>query len=249
MTFLHIDGVTIGDGSAVEDVYTLTSLTGWRDGVDFRRERTPRPAGHGEFAAKGWKSGRLVRAEFEVLTPPKSGISHIEAIDRVIGILDDGGQGELLVNEGSRELTATASRYGQPEVTEVVEGLLSAVALRFLTPDPRRYGGRKVFPAAGSLTLFHRGNSTALPVLRVNGPSAGYSLTFSTGDVVTVPGGLAAGQQDVLTAASQWVKRSGSTVPLLGVLGHVPEIPRGDDVTVTVVGAASVSGEVVDTYS
>ncbi|MEZ3156853.1 hypothetical protein AB1K56_07960 [Microbacterium sp. BWR-S6Y] len=249
MTSVHIDGVTIDDGSTVEGVLTLTSLTGWRDGVDFRRERTPRPAAHGEFSAKGWKSGRLVRAEFEVLTRPAFGVSHVEALDRVIGILDDGGEGELFVDEGDRQLTAMASRYGQPEVTEIAEGLLSAVSLRFLTPDPRRYGRSTAIPAAASLTLFHRGNSAALPVLRVNGPSAGYSLTFSTGDIVTVPGGLGAGQQDVLTAASQWVKRNGSTVPLLGVTGHVPEVPRGVDVVVTVAGAPSVAADVVDTYS
>lgn len=250
MTSIHIDGVSIGDGSTVEEELTLTSLSGWRDGVDFRRERTPRPAKHGEFPAKGWKSGRLVRAEFEVLTRPGFGVSHVEALDRVMGILDDGDEGAIVVNDGDRELRAQGARYGQPEVTEIAYGLLSVVAMRFLTPDPYRYGDDNTFPAAATFAMFHRGNTTALPELRVNGPSPdGYTLYFSTGDVVLVPAGLGAGQQDVLSGATQWVKRAGSSTPLLGVRGHVPEIPRGEDVTVALLGASSVQAVVTDRYS
>ena len=253
MTFVTIDGLLIGDGSTVEQLYTLTEngITGWRGGgVDFRRERTPRPARHGEFPSRGYKSGRLVRVEFEVLTPPSSGRSHVEAIDRALAVLDDGGDGELRIDDGDRELIATASRYGEPEVTTVVEDLLSVVAMRFLTPDPRRYSDEVQFPAASSLQLFHRGNSTTLPELRVVGPSAGgYTLTFSTGDFVTVPGGLAAGAVDVLSAGTQWVKRAGATTPLLGVTGHVPELPPGVTVTVTVAGATSVAATIRDAFT
>jgi len=250
VTFVHVDDVTIGDGRNIEDLYTLVSITGWRDGVDYRRDRTPRPARHGEFSTRGYKSGRLVRVEVEVSTPSSHAVRHVEALDRLIGILDDGGEGQLTIDDDDRKLWAMASRYGAPEVTPIQENVLSAVALRFLTPDPRRYSiDETKFGPAATLTLFHEGNSAALPTLSVQGPSAGYTLTFSTGDVVTVPGGLAAGQSDVLSGATQWVKRAGSTLPLLGTTGHVPEIPKGRDVTVTVAGAASISGTVAHTYS
>jgi hypothetical protein len=253
VTSVHIDGVTIGDGGTVEDVYTLTSISGWRAGVDFRRTRTPRPAAHGEFPARGYKSGRLVRVEFEVLTPPDLGLTHVYALDRVMGILDDGRDGQLSIEDGGRKLTAMASRYGEPTEEAIAEDFLTVVALRFLTPDPRRYGEVVEFPAATSLELFHEGNSSALPVLKVAGPSTGYSLTFSIDDVVTdvvtVPGDLASGEVDVLSGGSQWVRRAGAVSPLLGVTGHVPEIPRGKSVTVTIAGAPSVAGEVTDTYS
>lgn len=253
MTFVMVDGLLIGDGSEVEQEYTLTDkgITGWRGGgVDFRRERTPRPTRHGEFPARGYKSGRLVRIEFEVLTLQMIGRSHVEAIDRALAVLDDGGDGELRIDDGDRELTATASRYGEAEVTTIAEDLLSVVGMRFLTPDPRRYSDGVVFPSATSVELFHRGNSTALPELRVTGPSAGgYTLTFSTGDVVTVPGGLAAGAVDVLSASTQWVKRAGASTPLLGVTGHVPELPPAVNITVVVAGAASVSAVVRDAFT
>ncbi|MFX6230689.1 hypothetical protein ABTF44_22090, partial [Acinetobacter baumannii] len=82
----------------------------------------------------------------------------------------DGGEGELRVEEAGRALSATASRYGEPEVTTIAENLLAVVAMRFVTPDPRRYGDEVPFPAAATLQLFHRGNSTTMPELRVAGP-------------------------------------------------------------------------------
>lgn len=250
MTSVDVDGVTIGDGSSIEEIYTLTSITGWQGGVDFQRERTPRPAKHGEFSAQSWKSGRLVRVEFEVLTPASRGVTHVDAIDRVLAILEDGTEGELAVTDNhGRRLTAEGSRWGEPEIVENVEGFLSAVALRFLVPDPRRYGDTKTFDPASSLTLFHYGNTAALPDLRVTGPSNGYVLEFSTGDVVRVPGNLGASESDALSGATQWVKRTGVVGPLNGVTGHVPEIPRGKDVTVTLRGARAVAGTVQHTYT
>ncbi len=251
MTSLQIDGVTIGDGSAVEEIYTLTTLTGWQGGVDFRKERTPRPGGHGEFSSRSWKSARLVRVEFEVLTPASRGVTHVDALDRVLGILEDGQSGELAVtDDDGRRLTAEASRWGEPEIVTVAERFLTVVALRFLTPDPRRYGEPVSIGPATSLTLFHRGNTTALPELRVSGPSPdGYRLEFSTGDVVSVPGGLGASEQDVLSASTQWVKRTGVSGPVTGVTGHVPGVPRDADVSVSLRGARAVSAVIPPTYT
>ncbi len=74
-------------------------------------------------------------------------------------------------------------------------------------------------------------------------------LEFSTSDVVRVPGDLGASEADVLSGATQWVKRTGIIGPLLGVTGSVPEIPRGTDVTVTVRGARAVAATVKHTYT
>lgn len=184
-------GVTF-DGDDGDSSYTITSISGWLDGVATRQTHLERPSQHGEFPLPTYLSGRLVTIAGEIYTHSEE--KQQQAVERLTGLLADGGFAPLTVDHAGRVLRASVQRAGTPVITVDRWGLLAKYELQLWSPDPRRYGDENTTGPAASVEVVNRGNFPALPVLTITGAAAGgYTITGSGGRQIIVTRALVSG--------------------------------------------------------
>lgn len=157
--------------------------TGWDDGTAVRRESVERPGDHGSFAVRGYRSARVITIAGTILASSKLELGHM--IDRFMGILADGGSGRMLVERPHGFRWANVMLTDMPTAPVIGASELDArFTIQFWSPDPRKYGESRDFPA-GTPAL-HYGNFPAVPKLIVGSGSGGYTVTGPAGRQVVV---------------------------------------------------------------
>lgn len=134
---VNVGGITFSDGDDQESTFLLVTISGWFDGVDTRREKTPRPRRHGAFKSPGYQGGRIVSLELEVYTSSKA--EQRAVLSSLAALLADGGYSPLTVTEDGQSWSISVGRDGEPTVTLDMYGLLARVRLQFWAPDSRWY--------------------------------------------------------------------------------------------------------------
>src|SRR5690554_4355798 len=129
--------VTDGDGAR----WVLSRIDGWHGGVSVRGEAVERPAGHGTFAERAWRDGRLVVIEGAVLCPSRAVAASVQR--RLAAVLADGTFGDFTVtDDDDGTLTASVRLGAEPTVTWVRGSTTVRYQLPFYAPDPLRYAER-----------------------------------------------------------------------------------------------------------
>lgn len=216
---------------------------GWWDSPDVKGETTDRPNADGEYDLPTYNTARLVTFTGRVIT--KSHADQHEAMNFLTGPM----RGRLQVAGHGSTQWADAKRNGGVKFTPVTDTLAQwQVALK--CPDPRKFGDRHTYDftvAAPWVSVFHRGNYSASPVVQINGPfTGGFTITHPGGQYIAL-GDVAAGGWARVDFGTGRLKLNGNDRSDLVVRADLFKILPG---AIAAVGISKGTGyvEVLDAY-
>lgn len=211
-------------------VITPGGLKGWMSGTTIRRDEVARPSAHGAFDAPGFQSARVVSIEGAILATSEDVLERM--ILQLTGLLADGSTGQLTVQDDHGNATwADVRLAAQTQVDRSTTGREADFQVQFWAPDPRRYGDLQSFPpagasaATGSVSVFHRGNFPAHPVISIGSAPSAYEITSPAGTFSVA--GAAAGGTHVVDMRTGRVTRNGVLMPGVSS-GATWAVPPGD---------------------
>lgn len=262
-THIRIAGLDIWGsrepGSAWRGVYLgPEGISGWDDGVDVRRDRVEREAGHGDFDVPGRLAGRMVTFTGQVRTPSADETRQLGA--RLKGLLADGGRSRVTVRRD--EMQYADCRLGGRTLFAPVFGRREWAdwQLQLWMPDPRKFGElhrSAATPSGTDVAVHHWGNFAAAPLLEVytaGGMPGGYAIHGPDGRRFTVAiasGNTASFRHFIDMASGQLL--DANRQPIYGATTRADTwaVPPGQKVThrlVPVAGSGTLTVEVRDTY-
>ena len=233
---VSVGGMVFFDGSGAGDsVYLLTKISGWFDGTETRRDKTPRPQQHGSFASQGYQSGRTIALEMEVYTDTKE--QQREALSTLAALLADGGYSTLTVEEDATVWSISVGRDGEPSVNLDLYGRLASVRMQFWAPDPLWWaagtweetahptaGDGVVWPLVwplvwpgggnpGRISLVNSGKAPSSPVFQLVGGMGSAVITcVDTGARIGFERAIPVGQTVEIDVASRRATQGGNDV-------------------------------------
>lgn len=120
-------------------LWVLESLTGWDDGLSVRGRPLDRPAGHGDFAERAWRGGRLPVVAGSVLCPSRSVAASVKR--SLAALLADGTFTDLTVDDVDAGALSCEVRLGaQPTVDWGMHPSVVRCQFPLYAADPLRYG-------------------------------------------------------------------------------------------------------------
>ncbi|WP_309129482.1 hypothetical protein [Microbacterium sp.] len=242
----RIHGVTLDGTDSTNSPYTITSIDGWDDGVETRREAIDRPAAHGQFPTPGYLSGRLITINGEIYTSSPSEQDH--AILRLTGLLADGSTAKFAVETALGSQWASVQRNGPPDIVRDRWGLLATYQLQFWAADPRKYGEVREYAAGEEAVQY--GNFPATPKIIVNGiAESGYTVTGPGGRRVIVYHPLTAAVPHTIDFTTGGLYVAGQRIfGAITVYEPWTVSPGLPGVVTTVNGARTLRIQVADTF-
>lgn len=194
-------------------------IKGVWEGVDVRREDTPRPLAHGSFDAPVFLAARVIPVSGHISA--RSGAELVHEMNRLTGLLAGGGTGRLSLDDDTGTTYLDVRLGAATQITQ-----LDATTARFLVtfwaPDPRRYGETHSF--ASGEPVYQYGNFASPVSVTIPSAPAAYTITSPAG-VFSVTGATSGGTH-VVDLRTGRVTRNGSL--MLGVSsGQTWEMPPG----------------------
>lgn len=242
MVYRILWGGLVFEGGEGEADFTIEpgGVAGVVDGADTRFDRAERPSRDGDFPAVGYSTGRM--GSISGLIHASSG-GDFERKRSLLAALPARSPLRMTAQTPDGTFWCDVQRWGKPDVTPLVYGRSARYMVQFWSPDSRWFGDLRTFRPGDA--VYHFGNATATPVVRVVGPvSAPYSVS-SQGRSFTVTQSLSSGQSHRIDMASGWVYRNG--VLQTGVVSSAQKftVPPGPSVTFS--GPSSSFLDVLDT--
>lgn len=237
-----MDGVTrvrggglIFEGGAGKATFSIEpdALKGvLKGGVGVRREQVPRPTAHGDYALRGYRTGR--RISWSGLVETKSAAEHDHALLQLTGWGADGNLVRVQFDTAYGVLF-TDVYLDDLDVQRLIYGRVSRYMLSVYAPDPVLLGETRTFIPGDA---YHYGNFESWPTVTVTGTGAAYTVS-SQGRSFQVTTALPNGQKDVIDMRSGRVRRNGNL--LVGGVGaaRVWSVPAGSPVTWSITGASA----------
>lgn len=182
-------------------------LTGWAESTAGRDNGGDRPNAHGSFDVPMYRQARSITATGHILADSPE---ELEAMrDRITGLLSDGESGRLAVQ------TVNDTRWADIRVVSArapeIDKRTASFIVQMVAADPRRYGEVNPFGPGTSLQVFHRGNTPAIPTIRVTGSMpSGYKITGPGGREYVVSQALSGGQTHEIRMRTGWLYRNGA---------------------------------------
>lgn len=219
-------------------------IKGVWEGVDVRREDTPRPLAHGSFDAPVFLAPRVIPVSGHISA--HSGAELVHEMNRLTGLLSDGQSGRLAFDDDSGSTWIDVRLGGPTQITQL-DATTARFLVTFFAPDPRRFGGpARPEPFAVGGPVFHYGNHPAALKATVVGPvSAPYTVAVGARQF-TVTQSLTAGQTHVLDTETATVRRNG--VVQSGVVSRAETLLVPPGAASTFTGPAGTTGVVPNTY-
>jgi hypothetical protein len=228
-------------------------FTGWDDGVDIRRERVDRPGTHGSFVVPGYSDSREVSISGWCRARSVAELAVMR--DHLTGLLADGGEADVTVDNQGLQLYAQAQLGSKPKFeSDRRDRRFAAYQLQLWFPNPRKYAAaRPAEPVAIDVAVktVNYGNFPAAPVFTITGnmPS-GYTIAGPDGKFYVVSRPVLPGQTHVIDMATGWLRIDG--VIAYGAIssGATWCVPANDSARHTLLGngIAAFTVEVKDTY-
>jgi len=233
-------------GDAGDATYSIEpdGLTGILDGVSVRDDHTPRPTADGTFDSPAYLGGRA--GSITGLVETWSDGEYVHAIQRLTSI-PALALSRLTALGAGRAMWTDARRVGEVSVKHLVYGRVARYMVQWFAPDPRMYGDLNTFGPGSSLSVFHRGNTAAVPVVEIVGAVTAPYTVASQGHSFTVTQSLTDGQTHRIDMSTGWVYRDGVLQAGVVSSADVFTIPPGSAVTVT--GPASMKILVTETFA
>lgn len=164
---------------------------------------------------------------------------------RLSGLLADGGMSRL-VGENMDTRWVDVSRGGEFDRKTLVYGKVASYRLQLWAPNPRIFGEVRDFPAGSP--AYHYGNFPATPRLLIGAGSGGYTVTSSTGRVITVNSSAPSGAHYIDFANGGLYTGAGVRVAGAVTIYQPWTIPPGaPGVAATISGSRSLAQRVTDT--
>jgi hypothetical protein len=171
----------------------ITESEGWKDSVDMRRTRRPRPQAIGDFPEKGYGASRVVSWSGKWYEATDKLLDR--AGNKFLALLADGGYERLFVDEPTGTLWGDAGLISSTFKPQPAGYPVANYSMSLLLPDPRKYGKLHRFPRltqathGQSVASFHWGNTTAWPQFEITGVAPGYRINGPGGRayIVTRP--------------------------------------------------------------
>jgi hypothetical protein len=199
-------------GGMGEFVLDPTALTGWDDGVNVRRNTTPRPVSHGDFKEPYTYASRLIAVSGTAIATSRGELQQMR--DALAGVLGKDEYSEIRVE------TAASTRFAIVGLENSVSWIqqhdtVAVFRIEFYAPESYIYGAERIVTlgasgeSSGGLkyslsyplnynatvvqpmspTLSNRGNTTAWPRFKVTGDYySGFILTDGKNNKVTYNG-------------------------------------------------------------
>lgn len=195
-TTATVGGITFSNEPTPDSdgiTWVMSRLDGWHGGVGVDSPRLSRQQGHGTFAQRAYRQGRLVVIEGAALCDSRSVAAVAQR--KLSALLADGSFGDLLVMDVDVEsLTASVQLGAAPDVDWSLRGDVVRFQLPLYAPDPLRYGdpiaSTAVFPTlVGGLEydLYTDGSGTDLGYLDYGVPSETGRVVLSNPGTADVP--------------------------------------------------------------
>lgn len=228
---------------------------GW-DGLPAgRRESLARAVQHGEHDAPVYLPSRTVTIDGWIIAPTEYELDNES--DRLTGAGATGDSIVVSIEHRGKSLWAKGRRIlGEADDQGIRHGahLRSQFQVQFVFADPRKYGNVNHLPGdtlvpknpdavATSISVFHRGNFPAYPVIVIPAAPAAYTVSAG-GKTFTVTGATAGGTHEVRLRSGR-VYRSGVEMPGVG-RGDLWAVPSGAAMMHTLSVAGRV--EITDTF-
>ncbi len=165
---------------------TITSISGWSEGLDVRRETVNWANAIGTVALPGQLDARVVSIEGYAVAPTYQELDTLRR--RLTALLSHGRLGRLQVNQAGREMWAYVASGGATSFTDETVNRWRASARYKLTlymADPRKFGELRTFGPAASVQVSHEGNYEAAPTVIVRCTQAmptGYAVYGPAGE-------------------------------------------------------------------
>lgn len=221
-------------------------IKGVWEGVDVRREDTPRPLAHGSFDAPVFLASRVIPVSGHVST--RSGAELVHEMNRLTGLLAGGGTGRLSL-EDDTGTTFLDVRLGAATQVTQLDDTTARFLVTFWAADPRRYGETHTF--AAGVPAVHYGNFPASPVIEVTGSMpSGYTVSAG-GKSFVVAQALTAGQTHRIDMETGWVYRDGALQTGAVGAAELWTVPPGQRLLHTltpVSGSGLMTVTTIDTY-
>lgn len=141
MTTIMVAGVTFNNSGALDSngvAWMFSGTKGWFDGPPTKAAKTDRPQGHGTFAERTWRDGRLITVAGHVKAPTRRLASNAQMA--LASLLADGTFDGFTANDPDQGVMSAQVRLeGQPLIDW--DGQLDIdYQFTFYAPDPLRYG-------------------------------------------------------------------------------------------------------------
>lgn len=233
----------VGDEGPATYTIETDGLTGVLDGTGVRRDGDSRPNQDGEFEADGFLSG--ISGSISGLVRADSPYDYERAVRRLKSI-PVRGVAPLSVQSASGAVYCMAQRVGRVDVRPLVYGSAARYMVEWFAPDPFWFGETATFTGS-AVSLFHRGDYEASPVVEVVGPQSAYTVTGPDGEVFQVNQALSSGQTHRIDMSTGWVYRNGALQVGVVGRGETWSVPPGRVVSVST-SASSMRVLVTDTF-
>lgn len=199
---LRLDGLKF-DGGGGSTRYTLAS---YARKVGMRREKIARPYSPGSFTTPGFLAEQEFKWSGLILTDTE--FAQQKAIERLSGLLSDGGLSRLTIDFGEVRW-ANVQREDIPEPSIVVPGRIASYQVEVSAPDPFLFGKTREY--ADGVPVIQRGTHAAFPVFVVTGSApGGYTITGPSGKRIVVTSALTVGTPHTIDTAEGEVMVGGS---------------------------------------
>lgn len=207
------------DHHGIWHVLDPDGIKGVWEGVDVRREDTPRPLAHGSFDAPVFLSSRVIPVSGHLST--RSGAELVHEISKLTGLLAGGAPGVLSLDDDTGTTFLNVRLGAATQVTQL-DDTTAKFLVTFWAHDPRRYGTTHTYNSGAQ--VFHYGNFASPVTVTIPSAPAAYSITSPAG-TFTVSGATSGGTH-VVDLRTGRVTRNG--VLMLGVSsGTTWEMPPG----------------------
>lgn len=203
---------------------------GWQGIASTRREALARAVEHGEHDTPVYLGSRVVTIDGWVLASSEQDLSFLS--DSLTGLLAAGRTRVTIEHQGDSRWADGRVVLAECDDSGARGRLLhSEFQLQMVFADPRRYGETIVHPTTGtatSISVAHRGNFPAYPVIEIPAAPAAYSISSPAG-TFTVAGATSGGTHTVDLRRGR-VFRNGVEMPDVGH-GDLWTVPPGRAMT------------------
>lgn len=247
---VRLAGVHFNGNSRASSGFVIEpgGLTGWAESPSGTDNGGQRTNAHGSYDVPMYRAARPLTLSGHVLADSPYDLEKMR--DRITGLLSDGESGELVVQTVAdvrrakvRVVTARAPELDKQTASFIVQ---------MIAADPRRYGDPNSFGPGTSLQVSHRGNTVAIPTIRVTGSMpSGYKITGPGGREYVVSQGLSSGQTHEIRFRTGWLYRNGALQRSAVSRMQTWAIPPGGRTSmglVPVSGSGQMTVEVPDTF-
>ena len=182
--------------------YYIISVEGWDDLPEIDSGNAARSARHGSWAGRDFAQSRTVSAVIAISDDAAGFTGSRRDLRRILNISEDASELDLVIRTDGETLRARGKVNGRILPTESYGQGFTAVAVRWVCADPRRYDLQQqsvTVPVDGASFCVNDGDIATSPLIKINGPVGDPVITNDTlGRVLRFGITLLAGQQLII---------------------------------------------------